>query len=94
MIGAEDLIQLLRRFPMDVFGGFLLRVGFHVDFPQVFVQLRQRHLDRRLDRVDIGWRQSRPRDFSSRTELAAEHKLHQLGQYAVFGAENVLELAV
>ena len=87
-------MQLLRRLPENIFGGFLLRVGFDVDFPEIFVQLRQGHLDGRLHRVDVHRRQLRPRLPPRHGELVGEHEFHQLRQDAVLGTENILEGAV
>ena len=93
-VRAEDLIKLLRRFAEDVVQGLLLRVGFDVDLAQIFVQLRQRHLNGRFYGVGIHRRQLRARHAARHGELIGEHELHQLRQHAVLGAENVLERAV
>ena len=93
-IRAEDLLQLLRRLAEDVVQGLLLRVGFDVDLAQIFVQLRQRHLNGRLHGVDIDRRQLCARRAAGHGELIGEHELRQLGQYAVLGAENILKNAV
>ena len=82
-IAAKNAVQLLRRLPENVFGGFLLRVGFDVDFPEIFVQLRQRYLDGRLHRVNVDRRQLCPRLIPRHGELVGEHEFHQLRQDAV-----------
>ena len=94
LVWAEDLVQLLRRFAEDVVRGFLLRVRLDVDLTQIFVQLCQCHLDRRLHRVDVNRRQLRARHAARHGKLIGEHELRQLRQHAVLGAENVLERAV
>ena len=78
----------------DVVRSFSLCVSFDVDFPQMLVQLCQRHLDGSLRRVDIDRREKDAGELARGAELVGEHELHQLGQNAVLGAENILEAAV
>ena len=75
----------------DIVRRFLLRVGLDVDLAQIFVQLRQRHLDSCLHGVDVDRRQLRARCAAGHGELIGEHEFHQLGQHAVLGAEDILE---
>ena len=94
LIRAEDPIKFLGCLPENICGCFFLRVGFDVDFAQIFVQLCQRHLNRRFHRIHIDRRQPLPRDFACRTKLIAEHEYDQLRQHAVLRAKNILKGAV
>ena len=94
LIRAKHLIEFFRRRAEDAVGDLALRVALDVNFPQIFVQLRQRDLDGGLRRVDVNRRQPAPGRAPRHGELVGEHEFHQLGQYAVLGAENVLERAV
>ena len=90
---AEDALQLLRRSALDVVEQVFLRVGFQIDLPQIFVQLRQRELERGFHRVDIHRRERGARSVSSNAELVFKHEFHQLHQNAVLAVENVLKTA-
>ena len=93
LIGSENLIQLLRRFLLNVFAGFLLRICFQIDFPQVLVQFCERHLDRGFHCVDINGRKLYTCCTSCHRKLILKHELHKLCQHAVLCTENVLEAA-
>ena len=94
LIGAKDLVKLLCCLAEDIVRRFLLRVRLNIDLAQIFVQLRQRHLNGRLHGVDIDRRQLCARRAAGHGELIGEHELRQLGQYAVLGAENILKNTV
>ena len=94
LVRAENLLDLLGRLAEDILGRFLLRIGLKINFPQILVELCERHLNGCLDRVDIDGRQRLPRRLARHGKLVAEHELDELCQNAVLGAENILKRAV
>ena len=93
LIGSENLIQLFGCFALNILTGFLLGIGFNINFPQVFIQLCKRHLDRCFHCINIDRRELCARCASCHRKLILKHELHKLCQYAVFCTENVLKAA-
>ena len=77
----------------DVLRALGLGVGLQIDVPEVFVELRQGHLDGRLHGVDQDGGSIRPGDLPGGAELVFKHELRQLLKDAVLGAENIVERA-
>lgn len=90
---AENLLQFLCGFPLDQLYNGGLGVGFNVDLPEVFIELRKGQLDSGFYRIDVYRGQLRGGGTGG-AELIGEHKLHQLCKNAVLGTENILKAAV